>query len=146
MAIGLSSYEEKTSADHAEDVKVDGRYDAMKVHGDRGLALVGGERIPLTDEDVCCISSRLVQKRLYDVPNRVNVSAERLTKSSLLSLSGFTSSRYTSPTRVMRTWLILSRSSTNQLWAMVPSSACKKTLALQEINILSSAPSQPSHN
>lgn len=30
---------------------MDGRYDAMKVHGDRGLALVGGERIPLTDED-----------------------------------------------------------------------------------------------
>jgi hypothetical protein len=63
-AIGPSTYESKemTSADHSGDVKADGQYHAIKLQGDLGLALVGDERIPLTDEDVCCISSRLVKK------------------------------------------------------------------------------------
>ena len=60
MTNGLSTYEsaeEKTSTDHPEEVKVDDRSyrTGIKLHGDIGLALVGDERIPLTDEDVCCI-------------------------------------------------------------------------------------------
>jgi hypothetical protein len=49
---------EKASVDHDEDVEAGGQHhahgrrDHMKLHGDRGLALVGDERIPLTEEDV----------------------------------------------------------------------------------------------
>jgi hypothetical protein len=50
---------EKASVDHNEDVEGgqhhthSNRRDITKLHGDRGLALVGDQRIPLTDEDVC---------------------------------------------------------------------------------------------
>jgi hypothetical protein len=51
----LSSLE-KPSMDHSEDVEAGGhahaKRDPAKLHGDRGLALVGDERIPLTEEDV----------------------------------------------------------------------------------------------
>lgn len=49
---------EKASVDHNEDIEAGGQHhahnkrDNMKLHGDRGLALVGDERIPLTEEDV----------------------------------------------------------------------------------------------
>ena len=58
MANGPRTYdlaEENTSANYSEEVKVDDRSDrATRLHGDIGLALVGDERIPLTDEDVRC--------------------------------------------------------------------------------------------
>jgi hypothetical protein len=81
-------------ANTPEDTKVDmdDQYHAMKLHGDRGLALVGDERIPLTDEEVCC---QLAKKHVDDVSNRADTSAERLTESSLPSSSGSISFRYT---------------------------------------------------
>jgi hypothetical protein len=57
MGIGPSTYESigYTFLDRPEDVEVDGQYHAMKLLGDRVLALVGDERtITLTDEEVCC--------------------------------------------------------------------------------------------
>lgn len=57
------SSREKASIDHNEDVEAAGQHhahnprrDNMKLHGDRGLALVGDQRIPLTEEDVRCSS------------------------------------------------------------------------------------------
>jgi len=54
---------EKTSVDHDEDVEAGGQHhrhnnrrSSVKLHGDRGLALVGDERIPLTEDDVRGIS------------------------------------------------------------------------------------------
>lgn len=53
---------EKASVNHDEDVEASGHYrahsrrDHMKLHGDLGLALVGDERIPLTEDDVRCFS------------------------------------------------------------------------------------------
>jgi hypothetical protein len=49
---------EKASVDDNEDAEAGGQHhahnkrDNMKLHGDCGLALVGDERIPLTEEDV----------------------------------------------------------------------------------------------
>jgi hypothetical protein len=60
---------EKASVDHDEDVEAGGQHhthnkrDNMKLHGDRGLALVGDERIPLTEEDVRYSSLRDAESR-----------------------------------------------------------------------------------
>lgn len=49
---------EKSSVDHAEDVEAGSQFqthnrrESLKLHGDRGLALVGDERIPLTEANV----------------------------------------------------------------------------------------------
>lgn len=43
---------EKAFVDHAEDVEAGAKRGPKMLHGDRGLAIVGDQRIPLTEEDV----------------------------------------------------------------------------------------------
>jgi len=57
----LKSHTQYVEDIHMHDRKVDATITAQALHGDRALAIVGNQRIVLTDEDVCLDITVLVR-------------------------------------------------------------------------------------
>ncbi len=52
----LATMDEKASLDAVEETRNSSQHGMTKAdkHGDRALAIIGGERVTLTEEEVCC--------------------------------------------------------------------------------------------